>query len=424
MDPCFFIPGKTIQNGELQFERFEELANKSYFINNVWDNPLIPEEKNAGIKAVFSPLLLDEAEVIAGTYHVLVKVPPEPMILGLHFANFSSKDEVFINSDCVFTSLNEIDIYKMERMGYFPHTLLYEKEEGVQELDLKIKIGKDLENSPHRTVRGVVFGDAKSVVRRVNIANSSEALTALLIMFIGIFSLGLYVAVKRNKLYLYFGFSLLSLSGIILLGSGEKVLQQLLKMPNVLRLSIMSSLVYIFCYSVVTLVDGYQGLSKNKWLKYFQLFLLCMSVTVLIIPSVWVFKLSILYKLSGLFSLGLAMLLVERNVSDNQALKLFLMFALISSISDLIWLLYRIVTGVTLPYYPFDLIIAIFCLLLSWFQNYKDLYGTMDHLNASLIESSQSKKELLTKATLKLNEPLNDMLSIIDHTLKKKTPFT
>lgn len=423
----FFIPEKEIKDGVISFKTSEELLSKTYFLNGDWD--YYPEkilsqdelgEYEPAEMVKFNRFFTTKRRSVVkdGTYHLSMQVPPEKVMLAFHFLYFDNEDTFIINHDDLTDRERYPNIKKLDHVGTLPYTFIYEKEEGVTQLDITILVNSNRFYTAGRLTRGINFGEVSNVLRSVTITNSSEVLSFSSILLIGLFSLGLFLTVKRNKKYMSISGILITLSLILMIGSDGKVLQQLLYLDNDTRYRFLIIVTYLFCLLMLSLVQIEKASLWSKSMVAYKGILLGLMVFAFVCPVSWLFQLGIVHKAIVMVTLSITIIGIKKILTDDVSFKQSFILSLLFMGHHFIWAMYYSTSGLTVPFYPIDLVAAILCITYAWFKHYHQLFITMDHLNVSLLEASQSKKELLTKTALRLNKPVRDMLNISDKLLK------
>ncbi|MHC8517797.1 hybrid sensor histidine kinase/response regulator [Sporosarcina sp. ITBMC105] len=99
-------------------------------------------------------------------------------------------------------------------------------------------------------------------------------------------------------------------------------------------------------------------------------------------------------------------------VSRGMSGALFLLLAMISIANNIGWAALKTNTILVLPYYPFDIIIAVLCFAIFWFKRFFAVSEESQALASRLQQVNEQKDEFLANTSHELRNPLQGIMSI------------
>src|SRR5699024_2719116 len=99
---------------------------------------------------------------------------------------------------------------------------------------------------------------------------------------------------------------------------------------------------------------------------------------------------------------------------------ILLSLSLLALMSNLMWMFYFRNSGVKIMYYPFDIIIALFCFASIWFRRSSRAHLEAERLAEKLQRQNQLKDEFLANTSHELRNPLHGILNILNSILERE----
>ena len=269
-------------------------------------------------------------------------------------------------------------------------------------------------------VRSLRFGLNEDIQHERFLSVTLQQFILVVLLILAAYLLVLYF-IDRNRRLLHS--SLLSLSiALLVFNSTEDKLLILLFPINyewqfrILNLSIIL-LVYVF-YNVI--LDRKDGVWQSRATLAFRVACVAFACLVALLPLSSQFALRnaiiAVFALPALFSLCSVAARALKGLLTNMMIAL----AALAVANHFAWWAYYSLNGMKLPFYPFDLVLAIMMLSTVRFSRYMALFREQQALNAKLQETDRKRDEFLANTSHELRNPLHGILNLSQVVLERE----
>ncbi|MBO9607323.1 MAG: response regulator [Paenibacillaceae bacterium] len=361
-----------------------------------------------------------------GTYRLRILVEPLKHPVSLWVQNIQAASEIEINGQASGGSGTVAALTEDYRPENISYAVSYSGE-GVQELELLIRVANFDEPLAGGIVRSIQFGSQAAVdhIRWYSIGFQLLIFVILLLHGLYICIIYLFNPINRKERAQYTtGLLVLSVGFAVLIGHDNLLL---IWLPFNYTWTIKLRLIILLWQNVFLLRVFRQFASApsgNMRLRLYTILLAAITAALLAAPVSWVNVLSgsgaflAVYGVSFVWFIYTVGTMIARKRDDPDLIYLLLTAAAI--ISNLSWSIAETNAGVTIVYYPIDLMIALVGFSTYWFKKYIRHSNANVRLNAQLLEADERKDQFLTNTSHELRTPLHGIINIAQSVAAKE----
>lgn len=356
-----------------------------------------------------------DTSFLYGTYRLRIIVDTdnknEPYTL--YLKDIRSASKVFINGEEVM----EQGKIATEERDYLsnPTPFKVTVDSNVKEIDIFIQVadtGPSKRSGMHKPIQ---FGYTSSVERSLTVSIMSQILTASILLLHFVFAIVIYIGFSRRiellSMAIVFGSAAISI-----LLDDDRVLLYLI--PTI-QPSCWMKLVYL---SYVTSIIFFVLFFKRLLAKTLESRSLLSSLYRLLVILYLIYIIALLLDIktvsgplfSVLFIVGPVLIPFSllKVVSNGTSGSIYLLFATISIAFNVVCVFFNTIGLVVLPYYPFNMIIAVICFAIFWFKQFFQTSEESKALTERLLRVNQQKDEFLANTSHELRNPLHGIMNI------------
>ncbi|WP_235886152.1 hybrid sensor histidine kinase/response regulator [Paenibacillus cymbidii] len=361
-----------------------------------------------------------------GTYRLLILVEPLKHPVSLWVQNIQAASEIEINGQASGGSGTVAALAEDYRPENISYAVSYSGE-GVQELELLIRVANFDEPLAGGMVRSIQFGSQAAVdhIRWYSIGFQLLIFVILLLHGLYIWIIYLFNPINRKERSLYTtGLLMLAVGFAVLIGHDNLLL---IWLPFNYTWTIKLRLIFLLWQNLF-LLRIYRHFASappdNVWLRLYTALLAAITVALMATPVSWVNVLSgsgaflAVYGVSFGWFLYTIGTMIARKRDDPDLIYLLLTAAGI--VSNLSWSIAESNADVTIVYYPIDLMIALVGFSTYWFKKYIRHSNANVRLNAQLLEADKRKDQFLTNTSHELRTPLHGIINIAQSVAAKE----
>ncbi|WP_378107260.1 ATP-binding protein [Cohnella cellulosilytica] len=289
---------------------------------------------------------------------------------------------------------------------------------GYVELIVRAANYKDIRDGG--IIRSIKFGTEAAIARETQLSVSMQELTIFVFLLHGGYALVLYVIGNRERRLLYF--SLLVFSAMVMdsFGSNEKVLHQYLPVDYDWGFKLVHLAMAGTAYSLLMCVSHQWPAFWRKAAPWFSRLCGAAAAMALVLPARYILTIQILYAAVAALSVLLTIFsMIRASVKDVKG-NVPLLFALVAFTSNLAWWGIQMIMGISVMYYPFDLVISTSCYASLWFTRYFQAHAETKSLAAKLQRADKQKDRFLANTSHELRNPLHGILNITQGVLERE----
>lgn len=369
--------------------------------------------------------LSDEGETPFGygTYRLRIQVDPETELnYGIYASSVRSASELYINGRLIEQSGK---IAPTEE-DYYARNLPYmasftPDEDGVIEIAIQAANYRDSRGGG--IVRSVKFGTEKALDGERNLSVIMQIITIIIFLILSIYLFVFYLVGKREKKILAFTLFLLSITLMAHVSGGEKILHSVLKLDYDWAFRIANGLIPVAWYLLLMTLDHKQLPIWRNIHQYIEASLVILSMVTIAVPVEVILKLfPIYYFLASIAVVVTVAAILKQIINDFQA-NFLILFALLVLIHELSWSLYWRELGISVVYYPFDIILAACVYSTIWFLDYIKVNAETKKLAENLQAVNKQKDQFLAQTSHEFKNPLNGILNMTHSVLEREKPL-
>src|SRR5699024_2513494 len=287
------------------------------------------------------------------------------------------------------------------------------------EINLFLQVANFTDPRSSGIVRSIKFGYGQDITGEANMSSMLQIIAAVILFVHAIFAFIVYFIGFRDKRLLCFSAALMILGIINLSFSDEKILYQFIVVNYVFTLKFATILIILFFMMLAHALHKQIDNVSVYILPILRVIYLLFIVTLLLLPVEHINLLNnVMAFVVALTVFVTTFSLVQYSTEFTGPLWIFL--SIIAIISHLVWFGYLMAKGIKVVYYPFDLIIAVFCIAVVWFKHYYNLHEELVVLTEKLTVMDKTKDEFLVNTSHELRNPLHSILNISEAVLQRE----
>ncbi len=425
-----------IENGQIDLRDWNPEENSILLLNGEWEfypSQLLMEEPKVQVTNHLEKKLIpvpggwnEYLEDIGstpygyGTYHISLKVNSEIKDqLSLYIPSIRSASEIFINGEYVASSGNVATTKEEYIEENLPYSVSFKPdEEGLVDIFIHVANFKDIRSSG--IVRSIKFGTERAIAKDTNLSLMMQVLASGILFIHSIYAIILYFLGKLDKRLLYFAGLLFSLTIVNMITSDEKLLNILINIDYDWGFRLSNGFGVLAMFLLFKSFD-------HSWLPYWQLInrIISISYTVIILATFLLMAGQIISIYSVYFiviipSTIILFMTIFKSVFDSITQNLFLLLSTLTIFHQFIWYLYWREIGISVAYYPFDLIIALALLSSVWFKEYFAMHSETKKLATQLQEVNENKDQFLANTAHEFKNPLHGIINMSQSILNRE----
>lgn len=293
------------------------------------------------------------------------------------------------------------------------YTVSYEAE-GAKEIELLVRVANFEAPFIGGIVESVRFGSQSAIDFERGYSIGFQLITFVVLLLHGLYACILYLFNPRQKALLVF-FLLLLAAGITIVSDNDEILQFWFPINYMWAQKIRMFSYMGVSYFILQLTKILYGPTEGRRLfRTYTVLLLLYSAFVLIAPPSLVFysRKAMIFAFLYLFPMVWFVYLAVKMVMKRQHDSIYLLLAIISIASSILWGVFNFSEKVSSVFFPIDLIAAIVAFSAYWFKRYFRNAEENAKLNKQLRESDRLKDKFLANTSHELRTPLHGIMNI------------
>ncbi|UKS31022.1 ATP-binding protein [Paenibacillus sp. HWE-109] len=305
---------------------------------------------------------------------------------------------------------DHIQLFKPKNISY---TVTYEAA-GAKEIELIVRVA----NFEHPFFGGIAksirFGSQAAIDFERWYSIGFQLATFVVLMLHGLYACILYLFNRRHKALLVF-FLLLLAAALTVVSDNDDILQLWFPINYMwsqkIRLLSYMGVSFFILYLIKTL---YSTTERNRLFRAYTILLLLYSVFVLFASptAIYYSRKAMFFGLLYLFPMVWFVYLAVKMVIKKHQDSIYLLLAIISITSSILWGAFDFSEQVSSVFFPIDLIAAIVAFSAYWFRRYFRNAEENANLNKQLREADRLKDIFLANTSHELRTPLHGIMNI------------
>ncbi|MHA6260259.1 hybrid sensor histidine kinase/response regulator [Sporosarcina sp. CAU 1771] len=267
-------------------------------------------------------------------------------------------------------------------------------------------------------LQSIRFGDAKMIDKFNNISIASQLLIIVMLVLHAVYSLILFLLRSRNFEYLYFSLALFS-AAIGTAIDDDKLLLMWLSLDYSWSIKIIYlSYLSIAAFALLFIKSFFSEFKNHRFLKLLNYTHLATGILLIVVPMQYI-------SITGKLSFNLVILtfitiaiLMWKTVKKGHEDHFFLILTAASTTSSFVWAIFKMASSTELPYYPFDIIVALLTFSLFLFKRFFHTNDQNIKLAEQLQREIKQKDDFLANTSHELRNPLHGIINIAHSTLR------
>lgn len=358
-----------------------------------------------------------------GTYHLqVITNPNDTNMYRLRFMGVSTASKVYINGEEAI-ELGRVGTDKdTSEPKEIPFSVNAQPDAG--KIDIVIQVSNFDLIKRGGIARTIYFGGVNAVEAHEHFSMGLQLIGFAVLFFHGIYILVLYLFVFKQKKLLLFAGAVFSMAFSIILDNDQliRVVWQDIGFEERVKLALLfySSAYILSVFYLKTFV-------KEQFNRIFKLFSIVSIFYIIAIISLDYNEFN--YILSPIFSILMLTpavaipLIFNKKLTNKTPYSIYLVFTAIAISSSTFW---GSIQGrnleIGIPFYPFDLLIAVVCFALYWFKTFYHTSEERKELNEKLRRDDKRKDDFLVNTSHELRNPLHAMMNISQSLLSEPLP--
>lgn len=426
----------SIQNGQLDLRDWNAEDGDIVLLDGEWEffpsqwlmgsrSDQVAGEKKPALIYVpggWNEALNDENPTPYGfaSYRLRLHVNPEKeRRYSIRVPSVRTASELYVNGRLLAKSgrtAESKESYVAENLPY--STTFTADENGV--IELVIQAANYVDGRSSGIVRSIKFGSEETIAKEMKASVFTQLLAALIFLMHAVYALILYVLGNKERRLLYFALLALTTAFSTVLSNDEKLFHQFFYMGIDWDFRLANFSFMLGAYALLACTSHRELPYWSRIYPVYKIVSLGIAGITLGLNPDQITMLFPVYLLLSAIAAAVAMISILKRLIKDVMGNLLLLCALLALIHHLIWMLVWRESGLSLVYYPFDLIISIGCIASVWFKGYFIMHAQTKELAATLQRMNDHKDQFLANTSHEFKNPLHSMLNMSQSVLSRE----
>jgi len=357
-----------------------------------------------------------------GTYHLRIFVDADKeTTFSIRVPSVRSASALYANGLLVGKS-GKVGKTKEDSQAWnvpYSSTSIRADETGV--IDIALQVTNFVDPRSSGLVRSMKFGYEEDVIADTQLSTLLQVITAAIFFVIALLAVLIFLVGIRDRRLLYFSIAILALVFINLTGGDEKVLYQLITLEYSTTFKLIMFVMFMLSWALVHCVGPQIQTFSKRFLPIYTMIFIILSLISAFLPMDYLARASNFTFGAVFIGASITVVTLLRSRKNLQG-GIWITLSVVAIASHYFWWAYTMATGVKFVYYPFDLIIAIICLVGVWLKHYHEMYLDTKKLAKRLQKADKEKDEFLANTSHELRNPLHSILNMSQAVLEREKP--
>ncbi|MFC5591732.1 ATP-binding protein [Sporosarcina soli] len=414
------------QNGLMDLRGYDLTEDQTIVLDGEWsfypDKLVDPGEID---KTIGNPSQnAKDASHQFGTYHLTILVDEHSVadeVYSIRIPSTSTASALFINGHLKGESgVVATDIDRHQGKGN-PYVVSFFAKKN--KIDIVLHVSNFDTSQGIAINKSIKFGTHDAIAKEQHFTDILMAGIVITLLLYSIYSLLIYLFIHRANILLFFAF------GFLLPGIDELITYNSASMgwlPLNYEWSFkFKELVYLgaalFLIQIMeVLLPNFQQYKRFWW---FNLFYGLCAIAIIVFPLNTLIQVNVAFFILYIISFLSVVSLALKEYFQYKDESFFIAIVVTSTTSGIVWGLIKVVSGMEIPFYPFDYLFAFLGFAFFWFRRFYRQNRRVVELVDELKRADLLKDEFLTSSAKKLWNPLNKMTTIAQ-TLQNQDSLT
>ncbi|WP_397386499.1 ATP-binding protein [Paenibacillus terrigena] len=355
-----------------------------------------------------------------GSYRLLLYVDPAKHLnYSIRVPSVRTASELYVNGR-LLTKSGQVATTKDEYISKdLPYSTTFTADDnGV--IELVIQAANYVDSRSGGIVRSIKFGSEEAIAKEMKASIFMQFLAAIIFIMHAVYALILYLLGNKEKKLLYFSLLALCVTITSVFSTDEKLFHQLFYIGINWDFRLTNIAFVIAAYALLQCTNHRE---LPYWRRMYPVYKIMnlgtAGITLFLNPTQVIMLFPIYYVLGGTAAVITLITMFKKVIKDLKS-NLLLLFSFLALMNYALWSLILLDSGLSLVYYPFDMIIAMACLASVWFKDYFIMHANTKELATTLQRMNDHKDQFLANTSHEFKNPLHSILNMSQSVLKRE----
>nr|WP_156113120.1 ATP-binding protein [Paenibacillus sp. FSL H7-0737] len=355
-----------------------------------------------------------------GSYRLLLYVDPAKHLnYSIRVPSVRTASELYVNGR-LLTKSGQVATTKDEYISKdLPYSTTFTADDnGV--IELVIQAANYVDSRSGGIVRSIKFGSEEAIAKEMKASIFMQFLAAIIFIMHAVYALILYLIGNREKKLLYFSLLAFCVTITSVFSTDEKLFHQLFYIGIDWDFRLTNIAFVIAAYALLQCTNHRE---LPYWRRMYPVYKIMnlgtAGITLFLNPTQVIMLFPIYYVLGGTAAVITLITMFKKVIKDLKS-NLLLLISFLALMNYALWSLILLDSGLSLVYYPFDMIIAIACLASVWFKDYFIMHANTKELATTLQRMNDHKDQFLANTSHEFKNPLHSILNMSQSVLKRE----
>nr|WP_144027368.1 ATP-binding protein [Paenibacillus selenitireducens] len=355
-----------------------------------------------------------------GSYRLRLYVDPAKHLnYSIRVPSIRTASELYVNGR-LLTKSGQVATTKDEYISKdLPYSTTFTADDnGV--IELVIQAANYVDSRSGGIVRSIKFGSEEAIAKEMKASIFMQFLAAIIFIMHAVYALILYLLGNKEKKLLYFSLLALCVTITSVFSTDEKLFHQLFYIGSNWDFRLTNIAFVIAAYALLQCTNHRE---LPYWRRMYPVYKIMnlgtAGITLFLNPTQVIMLFPIYYALGGTAGVITLITMFKKVIKDLKS-NLLLLVSFLAFVNYVLWSLILLDSGLSLVYYPFDMIIAMGCLASEWFKGYFIMHANTKELAATLQRMNDHKDQFLANTSHEFKNPLHGMINMSQSVLKRE----
>ncbi|BAH46828.1 two-component hybrid sensor and regulator [Brevibacillus brevis NBRC 100599] len=291
-------------------------------------------------------------------------------------------------------------------------------ENGV--IDIVIQAANYVDGRSSGIVRSIKFGSEEAIAKEIKVSVSTQLLAAMIFLIHSAYAFILFLLGDKKKNLLYFSLLTFCIALTSVLSNDEKLFHQLFYIGIEWDFRLTNFALVIGAYALLECMNHRE---LPYWSRVYPVYRVMnfgiAGITLFLDPDQVTMLFPVYFLVAGIAAVITLITILRKLIKDIKG-NLLLLFSFLALLHHFIWSLIWRESGMSLVYYPFDLIISMGCLATVWFKGYFIMHANTKEIAATLQRMNDHKDQFLANTSHEFKNPLHSILNMSQSVLNRE----